>query len=249
MSGLSRPVSSHGRSYSSPKLHSHSQQRTVCKATLKYRWEASIPYNWSLLTAVPMEKIEPRRDLSPFEAVVSQRRFVTEMYQPSASNSPTRFSTPSRRYRKSPQRTSTADLPPSFTPESDLIPGPPVPRLLSLLARSKAVTFDPIVSHPNPTTAKILNLSIKLHNSASSTARHYAFPRSQLKKSPSRPRGPARVPFKNKSIEQYLLRFDKKKPPTNRAWAGSQSQSLPRSREASRGDSGWLTSREQVEGK
>lgn len=243
MSDMSRPVSAHIRSYSSPNTKYRATPKPSAKTPCRYRWDASIPYNWSILSSVQFEKVEPSREMNTYEAVASQKRFITEMYQAPASSSPLRVS--SSPAKKSPSKYLHGEVVPSNTPQGGGIPKPVVPRLLSLLSKAKGLRF--VQQKANPASARILNLCINLRHphTAESSGLHVAFPRSQLRKSPSRPHTPARLPFKNKSIEDYLTRFDKKRPAMSRTCASYQSQSNPRSRDTSRGEGGWLTTRER----
>ena len=156
---------------------------------IRYQWEGSIPYNWKTISDIPLEKVRPRtsQDRNVYEALYRQRDQIMEICNPVSQS---RTLTPLRL---------------KAVPKSKL----DSPALLKP-AFSLPVTKR---SSDNPATVKILNISLQLKASPSLTiiAQRYAFPKSQPRKSPLKMSDFGRSRLRNRSIEAYLGRFERKK--------------------------------------
>lgn len=155
---------------------------------IRYQWEGSIPYNWKTISDIPLEKVRPRtsQDRNAYEALYRQRDQIKEICKPV------------------PQSRTPLRLKPMPKPNKQDSP----------------VLLKPVFSLPvtkrssdNPATVKILNISLQLKASPSLTivAQRYAFPRSQPRKSPLKMSDFGRSRLRNRSIEAYLGRFERKK--------------------------------------
>lgn len=172
----------------SADLRKSIRSRSAPVLAIRYQWDASIPYNWKTISDIPLEKVRPRtsQDRNAYEALYKQRDLLTDLC-PAVSKSHT--VTPLRLKRLSQSKPSSPALP-------------------------KPVSSCPATKRPreNPATVKILNLSLRLKASPLVTllAPRYAFPKSQPRRSPLKVSDFGRTGFRNRNIEAYLGRFDRK---------------------------------------
>lgn len=164
------------------------RSRSAPALAIKYQWEGSIPYNWKTISDVPLEKVRPRtsQERNAYEALYKQRDLLTDICQPVPKS-----------HTVTPLRLKPCS---QSKPDSPALPKP--------------LFSSPATKRPreNPATAKILNISFRLKASPLVTlsASRYAFPKSRPRRNPLKMNDSGRAGFRNRSIEAYLGRFERK---------------------------------------
>lgn len=177
----------------------------------KYRWEASIPYNWSTISKIPLERVvETAHDRNLYEALCEKRRFIVDLCQ---AVSPFPAFARSRSLKLAARETENAGR--RSEGSDNFSYKPQVPRVVACASKSRSrrsVSPDTSTSSPAPDPALTLTVTkVRPKTQEMPFAIHkYAFPhhrgarRSKCEES--------RCCFKNPAIEEYLTRFERKAP-------------------------------------